>query len=43
MKHILSTDLYGRTIANLIVNDQEINKELVGTGDYWVYRKVCQG
>ena len=33
---------YGRIIAHLIVNDREINKELVRTGNCWVYRKYAK-
>lgn len=38
----VTTDRYGRTIAHIYVGDLNVNKEMVRTGNAWVYRKYLK-
>lgn len=35
---VQDTDRYGRTVARVIVNGQDVNREMVREGAAWVYR-----
>jgi endonuclease YncB( thermonuclease family) len=38
----VTTDRYGRTVAHLLVSDLNVNREMVRTGNAWVYRKYLR-
>jgi endonuclease YncB( thermonuclease family) len=37
----VTTDRYGRTVAIVFVNDQNLNEEIVRAGLAWVYTRYC--
>jgi endonuclease YncB( thermonuclease family) len=38
----VTTDRYGRTVAHILVSDLNVNREMVRTGNAWVYRKYLR-
>ena len=38
----VTTDRYGRTVAHIYIGDLNVNKEMVRTGNAWVYRKYMK-
>jgi len=38
----VTTDRYGRTVAHILVDGMNVNREMVRTGDAWVYRKYLK-
>jgi micrococcal nuclease len=36
-----TTDKYGRTVAQVLINGENLNEQIVASGNGWVYRKYC--
>lgn len=36
-----TTDRYGRTVALVLINGENLNEQIVTSGNGWVYRKYC--
>ena len=36
-----TTDRYGRTVALVLINGENLNEQIVASGNGWVYRKYC--
>ncbi|TKB24218.1 nuclease [Desulfopila sp. IMCC35006] len=36
-----TTDRYGRTVAMVLINGENLNEQIVASGNGWVYRKYC--
>jgi len=40
--HPVTTDRYGRTVAHILVDGLNVNREMVKTGNAWVYRQYLK-
>ena len=40
---VMDTDRYGRTVARIFVDGEDVNAALLRSGQAWLYRQYCKG